>query len=147
MSLKTGDVIENAIWITGDEPEGLKEKYRKDVSGTIDDLCEQEGFIHGPITMYELRPGDESVPIVPPHIYGSRVRLLVVESTLVKKLVLEGEGSFIGELEHKDLLRLRAITRKAIQKTYPRQVLDYECDEVIEKLGPEAALDALRIVH
>ena len=87
MSLKVGDVIENSIWITGDEPYGMKERYRVDVSGTINDLCAKEGFEHGPITMIEKRPGDHRVPKVPDHIQGQKVRLLVLESTLVKKLL------------------------------------------------------------
>ena len=47
---EVGDIVHNAMWITGDEPEGMKAKYQRDVEETIDDLCEKNGFKHGPIT-------------------------------------------------------------------------------------------------
>ena len=147
MGLKVGDVIENAIWITGDEPLGMKEKYKKEVTETIDDLCKREGFEHGPITMHEKRPGEHRAPPVPDHIQGSRVRLLVLEATVVKKLDFVPQSSFVDNLEYKDLLRLREITRKAFLKNFKRNLLDYECDEIIEMLGPDSAVDALRSVH
>jgi len=145
--MKLGDVIENAIWMTGDESVDLKAKYRNDVLGTMDDLCEREGFIHGPITMHELRPGDDRCPEVPSHIHGSRVRLLVVESTLVTKLVVDSVPSFVDNLERADLVKLRKITRDRVAKDLKRIISNKECDEIIEMLGPDAAVSALRIFH
>ncbi len=147
MSLQLGDVIENSLWITGDEPEGMKERYKKEVLATIDDLCTSEGFIHGPISFYEKRPGEDLAPEVPDHIQGSRVRLLIIETTLVKKLKIEDDPSFVSNLDYDDLMKLREITRKAVLKNYNRYILDDECDEIIEMLGPDAAVNALRTVH
>ncbi len=147
MSLKVGDIIENAIWMTGDEVEGLKEKYKNDVLDTIESLCNQEGYEHGPVTMHELKPGDYRCPEVPDHVQGSRVRLLVVESTLVKKLVVEGEGSFVGNLEPADLEKLRKITRDRAAKNLKKILSNEECDWIIEELGPDAALANLRTIH
>jgi len=145
--MQIGDVIENAIWITGDEREDLRERYKNDVLGTIDDLCAREGFEHGPITMHELRPGDDRCPEVPDHVKGTRVRLLVVESTLVKKLVVESESSFVGNLDRADLVKLRKITRDRASKNLKRIISNDECDYIIETLGPDAAVSALRTVH
>jgi len=145
--MKLGDVIENAIWMTGDESAGLREKYKNDVLGTMDDLCDQEGFIHGPITMHELRPGDDRCPEVPSHVHGSRVRLLVVESTLVKKLVVESAPSFVDNLDRADLVKLRKITRDRAAKDLKKIISNEECDEVIELLGVDAALATLRTIH
>ena len=145
--MKLGDDIENAIWMTGDEPEGMKERYKKEISDTFDVLCATEGFEHGPIRVLELRPGDNRCPEVPDHIQGSKVRLLVVEATLVRQLVTETKGSFINELERKDLMKLRKITRDRGVKDLGRIISNAECDEVIEELGPDAALATLRTVH
>ncbi len=147
MSLKVGDIIENAIWMTGDEPEGMKERYKDDVLVTIASLCAQEGYEHGPITMHELKPGDHRCPEVPEHIQGSKVRLLVVESTLVTKLVIDGEHSFVGNLDRNDLVKLRKITRDRAAKDLKKIISDDECDEIIELLGTDAALATLRTIH
>jgi len=145
--MEIGDVIENAIWMTGDEPEGMKERYKADVLGTIDDLCEKEGVVYGPVTAHELRPGDHRCPEVPDHIQGSRVRLLVLEATVVKKLVVEGKTNFVGNVDGKDLVKLRKITRDRAAKTLKKIISDDECDYIIETLGPDAAVATLRTIH
>jgi len=144
--MKVGEVIVNSIWMTGDEPEGMKERYKRDILESFDVLCKKEGFVHGPINMYEKRPGEGIVP-VPDHIQGSRVRLLIIEAELVEKLVVESAPSFVGNLERSDLVKLRKITRDRAAKDLKRIISDEECDEVIEELGPDAALATLRTVH
>ena len=49
-------------------------------------------------------------------------------------------GSFVLELDPKDLFRLRKITRRASGK----HLTDYECDMIIEELGPEVVIEELR---
>ena len=145
--MKLGEVIINSIWMTGDEPEGMKERYKKDILESFDILCRQEGFVHGPITMYEKRPGDGIVP-VPDHIQGSKVRLLILEATLVDKLVVQSEPtSFVSNLDRADLVKLRKITRDTAAKEFKRIISNEECDELIEELGPDVALDTLRTFH
>lgn len=139
MALKPGEVIESAIWITGDEPQELRQRYEQDVTQAIDDLCHEHGVIHGPLHWREKLPGSDRVPAVPDHIQGSQVRLLVAEAEVTGE-VPKVSGSFIANLEPKDLTRLRFITRRASKS----QLTDQECDEIIEHLGPEAALDTLR---
>ena len=144
--LKVGEVIVNSVWTTGDEPEGMKERYKKDIIESFDALCKTEGFIHGPVTIYEKRPGEGIVP-VPDHIQGSRVRLLILEATLVEELVLEVKPTFVGNLDLADLVKLRKITRDRCAQELKRIVSNEECDEIIELLGPDAAISALRIIH
>ena len=144
--MKLGEVIINSIWMTGDEPEGMKERYKKDILESFDVLCKQEGFVHGPITVHEKRPEEGIVP-VPDHIQGSRVRLLIIEAELVEKLLVVVEASFVSTLERSDLVKLRKITRDRGAKDLKRIISDAECDEVIEELGPDAALATLRTVH
>ena len=139
--MKIGDVIESAIWITGEEPTTLRARYEQDVCNAIDYLCHEYHFIHGPITFIEKLPGTDRAPSVPDHIHGQRVRLLVAEATVTDKVIETSEGSFVANLNHKDLQRLRTIIRRH------RMLTDEQCDEIIEQIGPEAALDTLKTLH
>ena len=143
--MKIGDVIESAIWLTGDESQSTRARYEQDVCQAIADLCAEEGFEHGSVTFIEKRPGDDRVPPVPDHVQGSRVRLLVCEAQILCKRVATSEGSFVANLDKKDLLRLRSITRNACLKKNPGHAMeDSECDQYIEQFGPEAAIETLR---
>ena len=55
-------------------------------------------------------------------------------------------GFFNSLLEPGDLARLRTLTRWAHRAHNPtdRPLTDFECDEVIDALGPEAAAETLR---
>ena len=139
-----GDVIEHAIWVTGDESLELRNRFKDDVIKAIDDLCDEHRVNHGPVVWTEKRPGDDRVPVVPDHIQGQRVRLLVAETEVVAIRPLEKPVSFIANLDRIDLLRLRKITRKAHDKHLNGELSDAECDRIIEDCGPEAALETLR---
>lgn len=143
--MRVGEVIESAIWITGNEPVEIRRQYECDVTQAIDDLCNEHGFSHGPVKFIEKRPGEERVPPVPDHIQGDMVRLLVAEAVIDYHNVCTSEGSFVANLEKKDLDSLRKITRRAWAKKHPHDTLsDHQCDEYIEELGPDAALETLR---
>ena len=46
--------------------------------------------------------------------------------------------SFLSELRHEDLVRLRAVVRKVHMAYHPRDLCtDREADRIIESLGPE----------
>lgn len=137
--MKVGDVIESAIWVTGDESQAMRKQYEQDVSQAIADLCTEEGFEHGPVAFIEKRPEEAGHP-VPDHVQGSRVRLLVAEAEVLSVSVLSSEGSFVANLDKKDLDRLRTITRRAAKKV----LTDAECDECIEQYGPETAIELIR---
>jgi hypothetical protein len=145
--MKIGDMIESAMWITGDEPQTLRRQYERDVNNAITSLCEENGLEHGPVKFIEKHPSDDRVPDVPEHVQGSRVRLLVAETEIVGKRPLSSAGSFVANLEKKDLNRLRAITRRKWAERHWIVLTDEQCDECIEELGPEAALDTLRSLH
>lgn len=140
MALTPGEVIESAIWITGDESQELRKRYEADVTQAIGDLCREHGVMHGPIQWLEKRPGSDRVPEVPDHVQGSRVRLLVAEAMITEVVPRSSQGSFIANLEKKDLVRLRYLTRRASKQT----LSDKQCDAIIESYGPEAAIDTLR---
>jgi hypothetical protein len=136
-----GDMVETAIWLTGDESKELRERYEGDVRLAMDDLCTELGLVHGPILFSVQRPGEERVPEVPDHISGQCVRLLVGQTLIVDKApTISNEGSFINNLDPKDLFRLRDITRRVA----PHYLTDAECDAVIEELGVDTALETLK---
>jgi len=143
-----GDVINSAIWVTGDESAKMRADYEGQVSDAINYFCHEQGMIHGPVTFIEKRPEEDGVPEVPDHIQGQRVRLLVGEATVVAKAAANKKGSFVGNLDVKDLARLRGIIRRSHHKHMNGgQISNDECDEIIEELGPETALDTLRSLH
>lgn len=143
--LRLGDVLEVAIWKTGDEPEGTDARFKKDMAEQIQEMADMSGVVCGDIKWSVKAPGMERVPPVPGHIQGQRVRLLIGEAEIVGELPAETTDSLIANLEYKDLQTLRGITRSSHQRHFPgRTLLDAECDDIIEALGPEAAVDALR---
>lgn len=145
MTLRPGDVLETAVWMTGDEPEGMKERFEADLQANLASMADAEGVVIGPLIMAEKHPGEERVPEVPDYIQGSDVRLLVGEAAVVAE-VRKDEGAFVADLDLKDLERLRAILRRVHQFYNPgKPELSLEkCDEYINKNGPDAALEALR---
>ena len=145
MTLRPGEVIETAIWMTGEEPDGLKGRFERDLRANLATMASAEGVIIGPLVMTEMRPGEECVPEVPEYIQGPDVRLLVAEATVVGE-TYESEGAFVADLEPKDLERLRSILRRVHQSYNPGKpdVTTEKCDEYINANGPDAALAALR---
>lgn len=141
--MNIGDTIESAIWVTGEESPEDRTRYEQDVCDAIGYLCHENGFVPGSVTFIEKHPMDDDVPEVPDHIQGEKVRLLVGESIIDSKLVKTSVGSFVANLDIKDLKKLRSITRQAAR----RQLSNMECDEIIEQIGPEAALNTLRKLH
>lgn len=131
--LSPGDVIESAIWLTGDESKQIRTRYELDVTHAIQSLCREQGFTAGPIRFTEKRPEEDRVPEVPDHISGPRVRLLVAEAIVL----LKDSNSFTANLDHADLIKLRHIIRKY------RNLNDEECDALIDQLGPQAVLETL----
>ena len=142
--MKIGDVVQSAMWITGEEPPEMRQRYERDVVEAIDYLCTTEGYLYAPVIWTEKRPEAEDVPEVPDHIQGQCVRLLVAEATVTAKRPAKSHGSFVANLELKDLQTLREATRRSYARHFHATLADAECDEMIEQCGPEAALATLR---
>ncbi len=146
--MNVGDIVNNSIWLSGEETPALRARYEKDVIESIDYLCHEEGFTYGPVTFTELHPFDERTPPVPDHIHGTRVRLLLAEAKITGKRVESPKGSFIANLDRKDLMRLRAITRQKWAQFNPGSTLtNLQCDQWIEELGPDTAIQTLRTLN
>ncbi len=135
--MRIGDVIESSIWVNGEESPHQRALFEQDVIEALDYFCSENGFDHGLVTFTKKHPMDEDVPEVPDHIQGQKVMLLVAASTVTGKRIETSKGSFVAELEYKDLLTLRAIIRKK------RNLSDADCDALIEEIGPQIVLDTL----
>lgn len=137
---KVGSTVEGAIWITGSETRDMFEKFWRDINASIDELCDTFGLVHSPIRWYELIPGQDRCPQVPDHVQGPNVRLLVIEADIIAVAPqIATSRNFVNDLDKKDLERLRRITRNKS----PRPLSDIEVDNIIEEIGPMAALASL----
>ena len=133
--IEIGSTLESAVWVTGEETPEQRRDYERRVAVKIAQLCHAYGVMMGPLRSCLKKPGDDRVPQVPDHVSGPDVRLLVIEADVVSRT-----RAFVGELTGPDLQRLRALTRKHAD----RPLSDVQCDDYIEALGPDAAMDALR---
>lgn len=146
--LNIGMPLETAIWLTGAETEAELERWKQECSAELGGFSlEQEITLTAPAWI-EKRPGEDRVPPVPDHISGPNVRLLICEARVAgpaKPAILAATG-FVADLDARDLARLRDITRRAHANLYPVAALltDAQCDDVIERLGPDTALKTLR---
>jgi len=142
MGLKVGETVGTSIWLDGNETPEKRAQYEEDVRAAIEYFCQQEGVVSGPIKWIEKHPEDSDVPPVPKHIQGERVRLLCAEAIVESLMIQTSKGSFIAELEKKDLELLRKITRRALPNGV--NFNDKDIDAFIEEIGPEAAMAAVR---
>ncbi len=144
--MKIGDTIHHSAWLTGEETVPDVERFRDRVKEGMAELCHDMGFIHGPVRWLEKRPGEEGVPEVPDHIQGQDVSLLIGEADILAKAPDIAPRKFVGDLDPKDLARLRQITRAAWAKHMPKlgRLTDAQVDDIIEDLGPDAALESVR---
>lgn len=144
--MRPGDILENAIWLTGTEMPDLIQRYKDECGESLRTAAADAGFLMAPIIWTEKRPGDERVPTVPDHIQGPDVRLLVAEAKVLCRAPIINSNSFLLDLDHKDLGRLREITRRQHAKSCPGAVslTDQQCDAIIEEIGPQAAYDVVR---
>jgi hypothetical protein len=144
--INIGDVMECAIWLTGTETDGHLTRWKEiDCPNSLRKEANGREVLVGPITFTEKRPGEERVPQVPGHISGPDVRLLVAEAVVVGFRSIGGGSSFLLDLEPRDLEKLRTITRRAHRKANPGEELsDAGCDYIINQIGPEAAMKAVR---
>jgi len=133
--VQVGDVVQAAMWFaTPEERVAAKQHIESELA---------QYWVVGPIEWAEKHPEDAGVP-EPPEGSPRSTRLLVAEATVLHLPMVVAEGNFTAELEAKDLTRLRQITRDACWRFQHRWLTDAECDAVINELGPDAALKALR---
>lgn len=139
--MKIGDLVECAVWLEGTESDAMLKQWATDCPYMMAN-SQEPALKLGPVEFEIKRPGQDRVPPVPDHIKGPDVRLLV-GSAVVLGFEPVKKQSFLNELSEADLVRLRKATRKA----HGRKLPDAVCDQIIERLGPVAATQDMRMVN
>ena len=145
--MKIGDKLEMAIWLSGKETEQDRTRWEADVCKEAERIAQANDVLLGVAEFTVKRPGEDRVPQVPNHISGPDVQLLVMEIPIlgVRQRVVSRQTGFVHDLVKEDLEKLRRITRRAHARAMPGHRLhDYECDQIIERLGPDTAAKTLR---
>lgn len=165
----TGEVFETALWLDGSETPDMMASWKRDVAmAAFDKIAKERGVVLGPPVYTVKKPGEDRVPPVPGWLEkriaergnrGGRVdigegepltidgpRLLVCERVAIRRVgPVYTKPSFLSELMPKDLNKLRAITKRAWLEAGGERgpLTDSEADAIIERLGPDAAADAI----
>lgn len=145
-AFKLGEAVQGAMWFTGEETPERKRELVEQIKTEISTTVEGAGFAHGEFRGTIMMPGEADCPEVPDHIQGVEVVLMILEVDIVCRLPNLTKRSFVGDLDRKDLMRIRAITRGAHLSANPGSVplTDAECDDIIERIGPESAMADVR---
>ncbi len=158
MTESDSEELEVAIWYDANEYVDPIKSCSGSIKDMIDIMCSGTKDTHGDIDYKILKPGDDRVPLVPrwlEKIDGAMPRLLVAttKTQLMSSVssVNQELPSIVGDLDKRDIARLRLITQKAHHKARPDDspLTNYECDQIIDKLGIEIVMDQLKssVVH
>ena len=142
--MNPGDIAQYAIW-TCDEDNRAKIAWFKaeEAPRLLKESADEHGVILGPVSHYELEPGEGQAGHPDENAQGTNWKLLVFEAAVVAEKPEARTSSFLLDLDPKDLAVLRKATRKAGQNG-GRRLTDAECDGVIEHFGPKVAERVLK---
>jgi hypothetical protein len=142
--VRSGDVIEAALWF---DPSRLSQETsaRLAIERALHDCADEANAIVGPPRWEILTPGDRRLPD-PPADAPRGVKCLVGHCIVLALADERPARRFALELDANDLARFRAITRRAWAARYPSDppLTDHECDDWIERYGPDAAANVVR---
>ena len=148
--IEPGSELEFSIWYDANEHADPISSCSESITEGLDAICVKSNVFHDKVHYEILKPGDDRVPSVPRWleiIYGSVPRLLVATTKAYNSGWRDQNTvGIIGDLDKKDIARLRLITRSIHQKCHPNttSLTDYECDHIIDKMGMEVVMDQLR---
>ncbi len=145
--VKVGDPLELAIWFDAEETKDPITKVRDSIEEVFSAFSETKKVKCGEITFRILKPGDDRVPDVPMWLEtkkGAKPSLLVATAPTSTFESKKPQG-ILGDLDKKDIERLRVITRNAHIKHYPYQqpLTNEECDQIIDVMGMEVVQEQL----
>lgn len=145
---KLGSEMEFSIWYDANEHLDPINSCSESMGDALDAICVKNKIGHGKISYEILKPGDDRVPLVPlwlENIDGAIPRLLVA-TTETSNCLYQGPMGIIGDLDKKDIARLRVIVQRVHQKFHPKTtpLNDQECDRIIDQQGMEVVMDQLR---
>ena len=141
------DDLEVSLWYDANVHSDPINSCSESIGDMLDLICKKNGMVHSNIRYEILKPEDDRVPPVPrwlENINGVVPRLLVAVTKVTRDLHQEPMG-MSGDLDKKDLARLRTITRREHRKAHPNTtpLTDHECDQLIDRLGLEVVLEQL----
>ena len=140
--------IEFAIWYDANEHLDPINSCSESIKDALDAICVKNKVGHGKISYEILKPGDDRVPSVPRWLEttnGVIPRLLVATAETLG-YVYQGSMGIVGDLDKKDIARLRVIVRRVHQKFHPKttSLTNQECDRIIDQQGMDVVMDQLR---
>ena len=150
---ETTNELEFAIWYNANEHSDIINSCSKSIIDVLDTICTKNNTHHDEVNFEILKPGDDRVPQVPRwlEIIDGVCPELLVATTKVIGNVQEVPIGITGDLDKKDLARLRIITQREFRMQYPSAIplTDHECDQIIDKLGLDVVMDQLSssVVH
>lgn len=145
--MNVGEELETAIWLDGKETEeDLRRFVEVEVPRFYQQAQHQTGLVFGLVEWATKRPGEDRVPPVPDHISGPDVRLLIANAQAVDYVPDDAPlQPWFLELDPVDLKTLRILTRRLWKKRdASANPTNQQVDNMINKIGPKAAMDALK---
>ena len=141
------DDLEVSLWYDANVHSDPINSCSESIGDMLDLICKKNGVVHGEIRYEILKPEDDRVPPVPrwlENTNGVVPRLLIAVTKVTRTLHQESKG-MSGDLDKKDLTRLRTIVRRKHRMAYPNTIplTNKECDLFIDKLGLEIVLEQL----
>ncbi len=145
--IESDDDLEVSLWYDANVHSDPINSCSESIGDMLDLICKKNGVVHGNIRYEILKPEDDRVPPVPrwlENINGVIPRLLVAITKVTRDLHQESRG-MSGDLDKKDLKRLRSITRREHRMAHPNTtpLTNRECDQFIDRLGLEVVLEQL----
>ena len=150
---ESGNEVEFAIWYDAGEHLDPINSCSESIKDALDAVCATKNVGHGEISYEILKPGDDRVPLVPRwlEIITGAIPRLLLATTKTTSSLHHGPTGIIGDLDKKDIVRLRVITRRAHRMAHPKTtpLTNQECDRIIDQVGIEVVMDQLRssVVH
>lgn len=152
--METDPEIELAIWYNAADLLDPIGAFGASVEEALVQICHRKNVVCGKISYEILRPGDDRVPPVPrwlEQIENVAPRLLFARTRGVVSSFVRRSLGLVDDLDEKDKIRLRVLTRNKHQQMHPDLLLltDQQCDVLINQLGMEVIIEQLRssIVH
>lgn len=145
---KPGEELELALWFDASKNPDPVFQAGDSFKEVFDHVCEMNKVRHGDVTFDILKPGDDSVPEVPRWLETTKgaVPRLVIAYTTILGTAIEAPKGILGDLDIKDVMKLRVIVRNIYRMHYPDQsvITDTECDAIIDNMGMEAVMEQLQ---
>ena len=147
MTLRMGDELQSAMWLTGAETPSQLDSVKASIVGDFNMAQKHHGVLVGPIAYHELKPIDDGCPDPPPWCHGPDVRILVGETKVVCRApdvpIAKGFSTLV---DAKTLAEMRAVTRRQHRMARPgeRPLTDAQCDVMIDRVAPDTAERMLR---